>query len=119
MSPKEPDLPKAEADPEHRTRGGSLSLADKIRKDKNLPKDYKFTEKELEEFRKAMAEKPGTQPGEKLAKTQGGNMRNIAHEVKPGEKNDTSNAKQTGQGKPPPEFRELFRQYTSGNKDRN
>jgi hypothetical protein len=114
----EPDRPKSEADPKNRNLAGSLRLEDidKLKKNKKLLKDLKLSEKDLEEYRKTLVEKLQAQPSEKLPPPGGGgNLANLgAREIKRSDKADASNARRSGLGQPPPEFRDLFRQYTSG-----
>jgi hypothetical protein len=113
---KEPDLPKSPADPEHRKRAGALQVEDFTKIDKTILKKLKMSEEELRAFQKAYTEKLQRQETEKLAPPQSGNLRNLGARELKGAPGKASDVRRGGLGQPPPEFRDLFRKYTSNTK---
>lgn len=106
-------------DDAHRRRAGVLQLEDLNKLDRKLLQELKMSEDDLKAFRDALARKRArpTPTPETLPASQSGNLRNLgAREIKPGDKPQTHDARRTGLGQAPPEFREAFRQYTTGDK---
>jgi hypothetical protein len=106
-----PERTAAGLDPQH-ARAGVLQLEDFSKIDKNILKELGITEEEWQAFRKAYTEKRQRQAPETLPPTQGGSLSNLgSRQVQAPDKTSTD-AKRTGLGGAPPEFRELFRRYT-------
>ncbi len=116
----EPERPASKPDPNHRRRAGVLQLEDFTKIDKRLLDELKMSEEELKAFREAYTKKvqrPQPTPEVLPPAQAGGDLRNLgAREVKPGDKPRTDDARRSGLGQAPPEFREIFRRYTSGEK---
>lgn len=111
--------PTDRPDPAGRRHAGALQLEDFSKIDKRLLDELKMSEEEFKAFREAYLKRLKRTPTtpEALPLSQGGNLRNIgAREVKPGDKPRTDDARRSGLGQAPPEFREIFRRYTTGDR---
>jgi hypothetical protein len=98
-------------DPEHRRRAGVLQIDDFTKIDKDILKELALTPEQWEAFKKAYADKLKRDEAEQLPGSRNDSLGSRgAKEVK-ADKNG-NRGDRTGQGQVPPEWRDLFREYT-------
>ncbi len=97
-------------DPAHRRRAGVLQLEDFTKIDKDILKDLKITPEQWEAFKHAYADKLRRDEAEQLPGSQ--NDRGVGSRSDEYKAEKKAGGDRTGFGQVPPEFRELFREYT-------
>jgi hypothetical protein len=107
-----PEPPPSAADPAHRGRAGVLQVEDFRKIDKNILKDLKMTPEEWEAFKKDYAAKLRRDEAEQLPASRNDNLGHRGAATVTADKADTGDAKKTGLGRVPPEFRGAYRDYT-------